>query len=78
MMSKHVARGWLLIIGLGIGVVIGEGVARLLQPHARDPTIPGFFASDDELGWRMRPTRTSRHRTRYFDNDVHDKFAGLS
>lgn len=66
-MSRRVARVCLLIIGLAVGVVIAEGFARLLQPHARDAVIPGFFASDDELGWRMRPARTSRHRTRYFE-----------
>src|SRR5262249_23020956 len=30
--------------------------------------IPGhLFRMDDDLGWSVRPDRTTRHRTRYFD-----------
>ena len=66
-MSARVARICLVIVGLGVGAVLGEGFARVLQPHARDPVIPRLFVTDDELGWGMQRNGIFRHRTQYFD-----------
>lgn len=43
-------------------------MVRIFAPHSRDQVVPGgMFAIDADLGWKLRPDRQFRHRTRYFD-----------
>jgi hypothetical protein len=51
----------------GIALAAAEGLVRGLFPHTRDGTMPGhLIVIDDDLGWKMRAERRTRHQTRYF------------
>jgi hypothetical protein len=53
--------------GCVLALLLAEGFVRLFDPHARDHVLPsGFFVMDRTLGWRMKPSTTVKHQTRYF------------
>jgi len=56
------------LIGLCLGLALAEGLVRVFYPHARDLVISGHpFIFDDELGWKLAPSKTTTHLSRYFD-----------
>ena len=55
-------------LGLCLGLALAEGLVRVFYPHAGDLVISGRpFVIDDELGWKLAPSKTTKHHTRYFD-----------
>ncbi len=58
----------LIIFGVLAGLGLSEGLVRYFYPHARDAVIPDhLFVIDDDLGWKLAPSRSSLHHSRYFD-----------
>ncbi|MGB6706278.1 MAG: SGNH/GDSL hydrolase family protein [Pseudolabrys sp.] len=58
----------LCLLGLCLGLALAEGLVRVFYPHARDIVISGHpFILDDELGWKLAPSKTTTHHCLYFD-----------
>ena len=58
----------LVLFGIFLGLALTEGFVRVFFPYARDTVIPShLFIIDDELGWKLAPSKTAPHHTRYFD-----------
>ena len=56
------------LLGLCLGLALAEGSVRVFYPHTRDFVISGHpFVVDDELGWKLAPSKTTTHFSRYFD-----------
>ena len=67
-MKKILIGAGLILFGVFIGLGLAEGMVRIFYPHARDYAIPGnLFAIDDDLGWKLAPSKTATHRSRYFE-----------
>jgi hypothetical protein len=67
-MKRILTALYLVIFGIFVALGLAEGLVRVFYPHAHDDVIPGrLFVTDDDLGWKLAPSKTGRHRTRYFD-----------
>jgi hypothetical protein len=56
------------LVSGAVALTLAEVAIRIGFPHVRDSALPeGLLAISDDLGWSLRPSKTARHRTRYFD-----------
>ena len=67
-MRKLLISVSLILFGIFLGLGLAEGLVRFFYSHARDAVIPGhLFTIDDDLGWRLAPSKSPTHHSRYFD-----------
>jgi hypothetical protein len=75
---ESLIRAGLVLFGVAVSFVLAEAFVRTFYPNARDSVVPGnLFVIDDGLGWRLAPSKTSNHRTRYFDATYNTNSAGF-
>lgn len=66
-MRRAFGRLCLVVISVAAALGLSEALVRIFAPHVRDAALPGqLFAIDTELGWKLVPSRSATHRSRYF------------